>query len=379
MGVGPGSIIAERYRLLRAIGEGNMGIVFEASMQNGARVALKLLVVGEGAAMVEARARFLRESALSFSLRAPHVVAVHDHGIDGRTGVPFMAMDLLVGEDLDALVKRVGAIEPEVAVRIFMQACEGLAAAHARGIVHRDVKPSNLFLCRTNDGRIDVRVCDFGAAKIFGGEQLTRAGALVGTPLFIPPEQLRNAKEADARSDVWSLGMSLYFALTGAPALDHVKSFAELATILVSGAIPPLQRTAPWIAGDLARAVHGTILSNVDARCPSARDFGAILARCIAGHAEIAAASLVPIGAASRAIVRDVVILPASWSEVVATTPVTPAPRASSAQSASSAPPAPRVEVASTRRPIYLVVALALILLTVVAVAGAVALWLRFA
>jgi len=215
--------------------------------------------------------------------------------------------------------------------------------------VHRDVKPSNLFLCTTPDGRVDVRVCDFGAAKIFGGQQLTHAGAVVGTPLFIAPEQLRSARDADARADVWSLGMSLYFALAGVAALEHVRSFGQLVTVLTTGDIPHLQKAAPWVPAQLARVVHATLLVKPEARCPSVMDLAAALARLqVAG--DLATSAIVPLDEATRAAQAEAAALPTHWSEVVATLPaertaqmrgngVAPAPASASASAPASARP----------------------------------------
>jgi serine/threonine-protein kinase len=314
-GVGPGTVIADRYRLGRTIGEGAMGVVFEAEAPTGARVALKLLC-GDAAQDPESRARFERESTVSLQLRAPHVVGVHDYGTDPRTGLPFMVMDLLFGEDLERLVGRIGPISPDTAVKIFIQAAAGLGAAHEAGIVHRDVKPSNIFLCHTPAGYVDVRVCDFGAAKIFGGQQLTAAGSVLGTPLYIAPEQLRSSRDAEPRSDVWSLGMTLFYALAGTPALDHVRSFAQLVTTLMGGTLPHVQKAVPWVSDDLARILHGALITKADARCPSARAFGAALARCAHGALDVEVRALAPLHPGWRAINNPPTKLPAEWAEV---------------------------------------------------------------
>jgi serine/threonine-protein kinase len=217
------------------------------------------------------------------------------------------------------------------------------------GVVHRDVKPSNLFLCSMPGGRIDVRICDFGAAKIFGGQQLTHAGAVVGTPLFIAPEQLRSSRDADARADVWSLGMTLYFALAGVAALESVRSFGQLVTILANGDIPHLQKTAPWVPPQLARVVHGTLIAKTDARCPSMKELAAALARCNAGDDAVAASALVPLHLSTRAMNYEPVPLPAHWHDVIVTMPTEPpptlqadAPAGASVSAPASAPaPAP--------------------------------------
>jgi serine/threonine protein kinase len=131
-------------------------------------------------------------------------------------GTPFMVMEYLEGEDLGQRVEREGALPASFAIDCILQACEGLAEAHEKGIVHRDVKPSNLFLAKKPGGKSTLKVLDFGIAKAasHGGTELTRTSAIVGSPLYMSPEQLRESKDVDARTDVWSLGVTLFYLLT---------------------------------------------------------------------------------------------------------------------------------------------------------------------
>ena len=268
-----GSRVGERYTLERVLGSGAMGSVYDAREDTGARFALKTLLVhaakGDAA---ERRARFLREAAVCATIHHPNVVPVLDHGIDETTDVPYLVMPLLEGEDLAAILDRVGCLEPAVSIALVVQACAGLAAVHERGIVHRDVKPSNLFL--ENEGaHVTVKVTDFGLAKAFdpGGERgaLTATGRFMGTPQYVSPEQAISAKHVDVRSDVFSLGMSLYHALSGAPAFAYVRSFMGLVLELTSREAPPLQDSAPWVSPLVARIVHAALLREPSARCPS--------------------------------------------------------------------------------------------------------------
>jgi serine/threonine-protein kinase len=257
-----------------------MGAIYEVS-EGGTRYALKALpsALAGGAPTdarhgdaAEKRARFLREAAVCETIRHPHVVPVVAHGIDPERDVPYFVMPLLEGEDMAALLERVGSLAPAVAAALFVQACEGLAAVHARGVVHRDVKPSNLFLVREGD-RVALKVTDFGLAKVhgdeIGGGTLTGTGRFMGTPHYVSPEQAVSAKHVDARSDVFSLAMSLYHALSGAPAFSYASSFMKLVLEITSREAPPLDESAPWVPSALVRVVHGALLRDPAARCPS--------------------------------------------------------------------------------------------------------------
>jgi serine/threonine-protein kinase len=279
-----------------------MGSVYEARDPSGAPVAVKTLVspAAKGDAD-ERRARFEREAAVCATIDHANVVPVVDHGIDADTGIPYLVMPLLEGEDLAAVLDRVGCLEPSVAVALAVQACEGLAAVHARGIVHRDVKPSNLFL--ENAGAdVVVKVTDFGLAKAFDaaserGAALTATGRFMGTPQYVSPEQAISAKHVDVRSDVFSLAMSLYHALSGAPAFAYVRSFMGLVLEITSREAPNLQDAAQWVPAAIARIVHGALLRDPAARCPSVQELALALDMAVgidASRARVARESLRP-------------------------------------------------------------------------------------
>jgi serine/threonine-protein kinase len=292
-----GSRVGDRYTLERVLGNGAMGSVYEAHDGSGARFALKTLLAppakGDAA---ERRARFLREAAVCATIHHANVVPVLDHGIDGATDVPYLVMPLLEGEDLAAVLDRVRCLEPPVAVALVVQACAGLEAVHARGIVHRDVKPSNLFL-ENAGAEVVVKVTDFGLAKAFdatgGGGALTATGRFMGTPQYVSPEQAVSAKHVDVRSDVFSLAMSLYHALAGAPAFAYVRSFMGLVLELTSREAPSLQDAAPWVPAPIARIVHAALLRERSARCPSV------------GELALALDSAVGIDASRRPVLRE--------------------------------------------------------------------------
>ena len=276
-----GVVVGGQYQIQRVVGSGAMGAIHEA-WAYGQRFALKSLpaaVLGGDAS--ERRARFLREAAVCETIRHPNIVPVLSHGIDADSGVPYLVMPLLEGEDMAALLDRVGTLAPEVAGALFVQACAGLSAVHARGVVHRDVKPSNLFLVHDGD-QVLLKVTDFGLAKVHGDggagspsgltgpTGLTGTGRFMGTPHYVSPEQAVSAKHVDARSDVFSLAMSLYHALSGAPAFAYAKSFMKLVLEITSREAPHLGEAAPWVPPSLVRVVHGALLREPSARCPSA-------------------------------------------------------------------------------------------------------------
>jgi serine/threonine-protein kinase len=288
----PGSRIGERYTVGRVLGGGSMGTVYEARDErdaSGACFAVKtLLSPGPKGDAAERRARFLREAAVCATIRHPHVVPVIDHGIDAATDVPYLVMPLLAGEDLASLLDRVGCLEPSVAVPLVVQACDGLDAVHARGIVHRDVKPSNLFLETAPSGDVVVKVTDFGLAKAYeapeaagaGGRALaglTATGRFMGTPQYVSPEQAVSAKHVDVRSDVFSIAMSLYHALSGAPAFAYVRSFMGLVLEITGRESPHLQDAAPWVPPEITRIVHAALLRDPSARCPSVAELALAL------------------------------------------------------------------------------------------------------
>jgi serine/threonine protein kinase len=159
-------------------------------------------------------------------------------------------------------------------VTIAVQVCKGLSVAHARGIIHRDLKPENVFLDDSGSGELTSVLCDFGLAKIcddageLAATGLTATGAFLGTPYYMSPEQILDAKRVDQRTDVWSLGMILYHALAGRPALAHIRSFPELLLALSKRQFRSLSEVAPWVPRDLARVVALTF-DPFETRCGS--------------------------------------------------------------------------------------------------------------
>ena len=316
-----GTVLGGKYVLGNKLGSGGMGMVFEATDDKGHTVAIKTLLVGPGApaAAAETRARFEREIEACAKLRHKNLLTLLDHGVDDATGAPYLVMPRMKGEDLGALLARVKILEPSVAIPLVLQACRGIAAVHQVGIIHRDIKPSNLFL-EEEDGLVVVKVSDFGLAKVqaAGIDSLTSSGALLGTPHYMSPEQAQDAKRVDMRTDVYSLGMVLYHALTGGPAF--AQSGAFMAFLVGAATVPPLQKKAPWVPPDIARAVHAAILRAPEARWPDLGelDLGITMAAGFdMANAPLYKASLAPVSQSTTAHVAPIAELPAHWEDLL--------------------------------------------------------------
>jgi hypothetical protein len=213
----PGYVIAGKYRVERVLGRGGMGLVLAAhDLQLERPVAIKVMLPGREHDS-DGIQRFLREGRAAVKLTSDHVAKVFEVGVDGDA--PFLVMEYLDGSDLGAVLARQGKLGLAESADYVLQACEAIAEAHAAGVVHRDLKPQNLFLARRPNGRFVVKVLDFGISKVMRTDpaQLTRSGAVLGTPLYMAPEQMRSARQADPRTDVWALGVVLYELVTGRP------------------------------------------------------------------------------------------------------------------------------------------------------------------
>jgi serine/threonine protein kinase len=237
----PGEIVAERYRLERELGRGSMGVVWAAiHVTLGQRVAIKLISAGQ-IDSPETRHRFSTEAKAAARLKSRHAVQVYD---DGETldGTPYIVMEYLEGETLEAKLER-GAIELPEAVRITSHVCRALSRAHAQGIIHRDLKPANIFIARAEEDEQGwlAKVLDFGVAKLTSATDPshTKTGTLVGTPLFMSPEQIRGASHVDQRADLYSVGMVFYNMLTGRFAFD-APSYSDVLVKICLGPQPDL-------------------------------------------------------------------------------------------------------------------------------------------
>ncbi len=209
-----GALVTPTLRLVSRLGGGGMGSVWTADhLGLDTRVAVKFIahsLAGDAASA----ARFRREAAAAAQVKSPHVVQVLDYGVSSA-GTPYIVMELLEGRDLRARISAGAPMPARETVSIIRQVARALGRAHDEGIIHRDVKPENVFLCRSDDDEPFVKVLDFGVAKRESAPDLTTTGTTVGTPYYMSPEQLVGSKAIDARSDIWSVGVMTFFMLTG--------------------------------------------------------------------------------------------------------------------------------------------------------------------
>jgi eukaryotic-like serine/threonine-protein kinase len=286
--------------LVRVLGQGGMGVVFEGKHAKlGQRVAIKMLLpdVLNVPSVVE---RFEREARAAANLRGRHVARVLDVDMS-PSGLPFMVMEFLEGNDLaDELAHR-GPLPVEEAVAWVIQACEGMAEAHAMGIVHRDLKPANLFLAHEGKTRV-LKVLDFGISKVNDSSvDLTSTYAAMGTPLYMSPEQVRSSKSVDERTDVWALSVILYELLTGRPPFFGESATAVIAAIASDDPVP-LRELRPDVPRDTEAAVRVGMTKDVRGRFASVGELAAALQGLAATEPRAGGKvhpALVPVAAAS--------------------------------------------------------------------------------
>jgi serine/threonine protein kinase len=216
MGVGVGDVLAGKYQVEGILGAGGMGVVVSARhLQLDERVALKFLRP-DAVADEEAMTRLAREAKAAVKIKSEHVARVIDVGTL-ETGAPYIVMEFLEGCDLAAWLRQKGPLPIDQAVEFVLQACEAIAEAHSLGIIHRDLKPANLFVTRRNDGVVSIKVLDFGISKYVNAGDMagTQTSAIMGSPYYMSPEQMRSSRDVDPTSDIWALGIILYELLAG--------------------------------------------------------------------------------------------------------------------------------------------------------------------
>jgi predicted Ser/Thr protein kinase len=237
-----GIVVADRYRIESVLGRGGMGVVYRCEhTKMGKSMAIKLLH-GDLARDRKVLERFRREAQAVSRLSSPHTVSVFDYGTS--EGLTFLVMELIEGEDLGRILRARGTLSPTRIARIGAQVCDALSEAHDKGVIHRDIKPENILITQGRDGRDMVKVLDFGLARLRDGEErneITGAGALLGTPYYMAPEIIRG-HEANARSDIYALGATLYRALVGAPPFTGSSPIAVLTKTVTEELVPPSKR-----------------------------------------------------------------------------------------------------------------------------------------
>ncbi|HZO12296.1 MAG TPA: protein kinase [Polyangiaceae bacterium] len=272
----PGTSLGDKLRLERLVGRGASGEVWAAEhLRLGARVAVKILDT-----MLEDRAdmqqRFMHEARAVAQIGSPHVVSVHDCDITPE-GHPYIVMELLQGESLDERLKRLGPLPLHEVLDAVEQTCRALAAAHARGIIHRDVKPANVFLVAWQAGLV-FKLIDFGIAKHPAIAQLglTATGVLLGTPRYMSPEQLEDPRQIDHRADLWSTAVVAYECLTGKLPFP-VESLVALCLAQRAGEYTPPRRHRPDLPASLDRWFARAFAPDINRRFQHAMELAATL------------------------------------------------------------------------------------------------------
>ena len=357
-----GKIIGGKYELLRLIGEGGMGAVYEARhVEIRQKVALKLLHF-QLARDQEIRQRFFREAMSAGEIGHENIIEMHDIGRD-VTGSIYLVMEMLKGESLAERVRRAGAMDVSQAADIMLQTLDALHASHAKGITHRDMKPENVFLCRLG-GRDDfVKILDFGIAKVKDpedGEALTRTGAMLGTACYMAPEQIAGDREADHRMDIYACGIILYQMLAGRVPFDSTSVHTVIYKIMNEDP-PPLSEFRSDLPAELEQMVRRAIERNRDHRYQTVADFANALTPYGSGRVVFGRGSQVPAAPAA------VGMAPTKASASIPAPEPTPQPEPPRpAHSTKAAPPAAPPRRASTVG-IVLLIVIPLLLLGVIA------------
>ena len=276
-----GTTLDGKYQIQKLLGAGAMGQVFQAEhAATGRRVAVKVISSPDIVRDSTVVSRFQREARAAGAIDTQHITQVLDAGVDHASGLPFLVMEFLTGEDLQQLIKRIGPLSPELALRVVAQACLGLQKAHEAGVVHRDMKPANLFLAKRDAGEIIIKLLDFGIAKVKMDQAhdtesagLTKTGSMLGSPLYMSPEQARgDVKHIDHRTDIWSMGVVLYQSLSGRTPYQHVTALGQLILAICSEWPQHIQEAAPWVPADVAGVVHRCLRHNPEERYQSANE-----------------------------------------------------------------------------------------------------------
>jgi eukaryotic-like serine/threonine-protein kinase len=258
--IAPGVVVAGKYRVERTIGIGGMGVVVAARhLALDDRVAIKFLLP-HALANTEAVNRFAREARAAVRIKSQHVARTLDVGrLDD--GAPYIVMEYLDGVDLATRLRTQGPLAVDCAVGFILQVCEALANAHVLGIIHRDLKPANLFVTRTSDGSECIKVLDFGISKLTdagsgqAGLVVTNTSAMMGSPMYMAPEQMISARTVDARSDIWSLGVTL-FELLSAERPFVGENIAQLCASVTGGPCPSVRQRRPDVPAALEVVIN---------------------------------------------------------------------------------------------------------------------------
>ena len=285
-----GDTVCAKYEVESLLGLGSIGFVVSARrIDLGDKVALKFLRP-ESLSNAELVARFAQEARVAASIKSEHVAQVLDVGSSADSG-PFIVMEELAGRDLGRVLSEGGPLPIPIAVEYALEICEALAAAHARGIVHRDIKPENLFLAELANGEDVLKVLDFGISKValagaLQPEPLVRTSVILGSPVYMSPEQIRESADVDARTDIWSLGCVLYELLSGVPAFNG-QSLMQLCAIILEQWPTPLCALNPQVTPELEAVVWRCLAKDPAERYQNVAELAEALGSCAPERAQI--------------------------------------------------------------------------------------------
>ncbi|MBW2456036.1 MAG: serine/threonine protein kinase [Deltaproteobacteria bacterium] len=279
-----GKIVANKYRLEHQLAEGGMGEVWVARhLELDVEVAVKFISNLEDEGAETARLRFKREAMAAARLKSPHVTQIHDYGVE--EGAPYIAMELLEGEDLDGLLTRQGRIPLRRCADLIEQVCRGLKLAHDAGIVHRDLKPSNIFLARIGEDEV-VKILDFGIAKEMGARLVpsdrTRSGVVMGSPRYMSPEQTQG-DQLDYRTDLWAVAVIAFEAVTGASPFDH-EYIGQIINSVCNLPLPVATEVAGDLPPDMDRFFARGLARPPEQRFTSARELAEAFVAVVEGR-----------------------------------------------------------------------------------------------
>ena len=273
----PGGSLFAGYQIVKVLGEGAFGVVYEALRQPlGKRVALKVLHK-KLVSNQEVLHRFLREAQTTAQIQHPHIVETFDIG--EFEGAPYLAMEFLEGEPLARRIKRDVRLTSTVAIDVMLAVFSAMSLVHGRGVIHRDLKPENIFLVKARGGAVYPKVLDFGIAKVKQADAemaLTRTTALLGTPYYMSPEQARESKHIDARSDQWALGVIFYECVTGRRPFGGT-SLLELLNRIATSEYAPPTRIAPDLPAGVEAVIAQMLQRDPADRFPDVRAAGLAL------------------------------------------------------------------------------------------------------
>jgi serine/threonine-protein kinase len=284
-------LVTPSVKLVQPLRSGGMATVWIAEHLTLKTSVVVKFISEQLAGNEEALTRFSREAAAAAAVKSPHVVQMFDHGI--IDGTPFIVMELLEGEDLRTRLQRAGALSLGEVETIVSQTCKALGQAHRAGIVHRDIKPDNMFLCRSEDGEVFVKLLDFGIAKKddASGMSATRTGSVMGTPYYMSPEQVIGLKNIDLRTDIWSLGVVAFEAMTGVKAFNG-ETLGALAVAITHGPMPVPSRCNPGLPPTIDEWFARACARDPQYRFASAKDMSSTLRGIVVGLPPTASGSL---------------------------------------------------------------------------------------